>query len=153
MKIARSLKRLVAVGLLVCVIASCDSGARPDLARLTAAPQGKNAAAKTNAVRRREVARSPLTAEEAKAALVELLRRNRTAFQRELDPADLAKEPVTASGSGNYRCGRFTLRVNEASYEAFIQYGCIFHYKGTFDFEGGRWVASQPSWDSAALVK
>jgi hypothetical protein len=153
MTVIQSLKCFGAIGPLVCLVAVCDSDLRPDLAKPTAASQGKNAAAKTSAAPRTEVARSPLTAEAAKAALVELLRRDRKAFQRELDPADLANEPVTASGSGNYRCGRFTLRVSEASYEAFIQYGCVFHYKGTFEFNGGRWVASQPSWDSAALVK
>jgi hypothetical protein len=94
-----------------------------------------------------------LTAAEAKGALVELLRRDPTAFQRKFNPDDLAKQPVTSQVAGSYRCGEFSIHLTEARYQITVQYGCIFEYHGSFQFRGGRWLASQPYWTSTGLVR
>lgn len=123
-----SVKVLIAAGLVVCLGVACDSSApgKPKLA---------------------------LTASHAKDALVELLRKDPRAFQRQLDPNDLAKQPLTGGEAGQYRCGEFQISVPAANYKITIFYGCIFEYAGTFEIEGGRWVAAQPRWTSTGLVR
>jgi hypothetical protein len=47
----------------------------------------------------------------------------------------------------------FRIPLPGATYQITVFYGCRFEYEGTFRFEGKRWVASQPRWTSAALIK
>ena len=95
-----------------------------------------------------------LTAEDARNALIDLLRRNPTAFQRELDPNELARQPLIELRPGTYQLDGFLIQLPAAIYQITIRYGeCIFEYEGDFHFEVGRWVASQPHWTSAAYVK
>jgi hypothetical protein len=94
-----------------------------------------------------------LTAEEAKSALVELLRESPTAFQRTLDWDDLARQPLIGRRLGRYTCGDFRISLPEARYQITVSYGCVFEYEGTFHLQEGRWMASQPHWTSAALTK
>jgi hypothetical protein len=140
MRTGRSLRKLIATGLAVCLVIFCASRVRPNLGALPTRQQPA-------------VPKSPLTGEQARAALVDLLRNDLTAFQRQLDPDELAKQPVTGNARDRYRVGQFSIDVSAATYQVIIQYGCIFDYRGTFTFERGRWVASKPRWVSAALVK
>jgi hypothetical protein len=96
---------------------------------------------------------SGLTTEEAKAALVELLRRAPTAFERKLKWDDLAKQPVITRGPGRHSCGDFRISLPDAKYQITVTHGCVFEYEGTFQFRGKRWTASQPHWTSAGLIK
>jgi hypothetical protein len=94
-----------------------------------------------------------LTSVDAKHALVELLRKNPTAFQRRFDWEGLAKQALVDHGSGECTCGGFRISVPRATYQITVTYGCRFEYEGTFQFQWGRWIASQPEWTSAALLK
>jgi hypothetical protein len=93
-----------------------------------------------------------LTAAEAKAALVQLLRESPTAFQREFNSDELEQKPLIGQ-DGQYACGDFRISVPDATYEITVRYGCIFEYEGKFLWNGRRWFASKPHWTSAALVK
>jgi hypothetical protein len=143
------LKKLLASGLVVCLVVSCDSRARPNLDALL----GSNAHHDGDDPEIKEVPKFPLTGDLARAALVDLLRANPRAFQRELDPQEALGQPVKDGRAGHIRAGRFSIDLNERSYAIVVRYGCIFDYRGTFEFKGGRWVASKPHWVSAALVK
>lgn len=128
------MKTRLAVGATICsaLLVSCDSGC----------PQSQPVPPQR-----------VLTAEDARGALVELLRGNPTAFQRRFDADDLAKQPLTSEAPGSYLCGGFRIEVAAARYQITVRYGCVFEYEGTFDLQNGRWVASKPHWTSAALVK
>jgi hypothetical protein len=94
-----------------------------------------------------------LTAEEARRASVELLRKDPTAFQRKFDSDDLAKPPLIGHRPGKYTCADFRISLPDAIYQITVTYGCIFEYEGTFQFQQRQWIASQPHWTSAALVR
>jgi hypothetical protein len=94
-----------------------------------------------------------LTAEEARRAMVELLRMDPIAFQREFDSAELAEQPLIGHSAGKCTCGDFRISLPDATYKITVVYGCAFQYEGTFQFQGGRWIASRPNWTSAALIK
>jgi len=133
------MNKTLAAGLMVCFVTSCDSGSlQPQPGVIDSG--GAHI-------------RPELTADKAKDALVELLRRNPTAFQRKFDPDDLAKQPLVPLGTGGgYSCGHFRIHL-AGSYQITVAYGCIFEYEGRFRFQDGRWVASEPYCTSAALVK
>ena len=79
-------------------------------------------------------------------ALVELLRRDPTAFQRKFDPDELANQPLIGQGAGKYAFGGFRISLPDATYKITVTYGCVFQYEGVFRLQGGRLVASQPHW-------
>ena len=125
------LMKLVATGLFACLVISAVIVCSPEVV------QGRRG----------------LSAEEARNALIELLQKDPTAFQRKLDWRELAKQPLAGVGAGRYTCGAFRISLPDATYQITVRYGCAFEYAGTFRFEDDRWIASKPQWTSAALVK
>ncbi|MHB1561460.1 MAG: hypothetical protein ACYC61_28765 [Isosphaeraceae bacterium] len=85
-----------------------------------------------------------LTAEVARTALVELLRRDGKGLHFPHDPDEVARAKLTGVGKTTYECGGFRVDVARAKYWFAIRYGCVFEFEGAFGLEDGRWVALRP---------
>jgi hypothetical protein len=92
-----------------------------------------------------------LTAEDAKAALVDLFRTSPKTFEVQFDPDQYAAEPIEEDGAGQYKFGWFHVDVPNKKYrlnlvpkeDSFA--ACIVDYDGSFEFKSGRWVARKPA--------
>jgi hypothetical protein len=125
------LMKLLATGLFACLVISAVIVCSPEVVR------GKPG----------------LSADEARNALIELLRKHPAAFQRKLDWRGLAKQPLTGVGAGRYTCGDFRISLPDATYLFSVRVGCVFEYAGTFRFEDEQWIASEPHLTRVSLVR
>jgi hypothetical protein len=95
-----------------------------------------------------------LTPERARAALVELIRRNPEFFEMKLSPRELDElakatiEKRTEEPRGTeYFCGGFLIDPERATYTLDLMGGpatCMVHYQGDFESSSGRWIALKP---------
>jgi hypothetical protein len=95
------------------------------------------------------VATSPLSAQEAKEALVEMVRANQDdrTHMHKINPDELATV-IPEHDNGHCRIGRFRVDLNQRTYQISFVGACSFHYVGTFARQSGRWVASPPQIES-----
>jgi hypothetical protein len=91
-------------------------------------------------------ATGPLSAEEARQAVVELIRRRPDLFIGHPDPDRLAKLPLVDVGEGKYQFGAITVHPQKGWYNADVgrEGPEPYHYEGKIKREGDRWLASEP---------
>ena len=87
------------------------------------------------------------TAEEAKQAVIELLRAHPSTFVAQPDLNRLAELPLIETGDGTYRFGGIHLNPTEGWYRVTLGDGDHdqFEHAGVISCENGRWVASPPT--------
>ena len=87
-----------------------------------------------------------LTGEDAKQALIALIRAQPDLFAGEPDPDRFAALPVTErSEPGTYQLGRFVIDTSARTYHAWIELPAhVYFYDGCFEVEAGGWVATPP---------
>jgi hypothetical protein len=91
--------------------------------------------------------RPVLTAEQARQAVLDLVRQDPNAFIGNPDADKLADMPLTQEVDGTYHFGAFTLDPANRTYSAVIGAGSPepYFYNGTFLWQKGQWVASNPT--------
>ena len=95
-------------------------------------------------------ATEPLSAEEARRAVVDLIRRRPGLFIGNPDPDRLAKLPLIDAGEGKYQFGVITVHPREGRYNARVgEVGRglpeVYEYTGTITRAGDGWLASEPT--------
>ena len=87
-----------------------------------------------------------LTADQARRAVLELIRSHPTAFIGSPDPGRLQRLPLEERGEGKYAFGAFVVDVPNQRYSADIGYDApeLYLYKGDFVRRDGHWIASEP---------
>jgi hypothetical protein len=88
----------------------------------------------------------PLTAERAKAAIVQMVASSKSRFGTPADADAINKLPLEKEESGRYRLGAFTLNPNESRFNlSVIPRGpgkaCAFFCEGKFTWRNARWEA------------
>ncbi len=91
-------------------------------------------------------AQAMLTAEQARQALLELIRSRPDAFIGSPDPDKLARIPLEDRADGKYAFGTFVLDLINQRYSADIGHDApeLYSYKGSFARRDGHWIASDP---------
>ena len=87
-----------------------------------------------------------LTADQAKRAVLELIRSRPDAFIGSPDPDKLAGLPLDDRAEGKYSLGAFVLDLPNRRYSADIGHDApeLYSYRGSFVRRNGRWIASDP---------
>jgi hypothetical protein len=95
-----------------------------------------------------------LTPEVARSALIELIR---SGSSKDLEDFPLEKylhSPVEKAFEPGWRWGWFHFEVQRNKYDYCSSRGrCDFMYEGTFELQGGRWVATPPQCTSIAMSR
>jgi hypothetical protein len=92
-----------------------------------------------------------LTAEDAKAAMIELLRTTQLDYMRGFPVDEAAKEPVHVYESGSAAWADFSFDLKTKKYSYRVERGdrnakdhFAAGYEGTFEYKQGKWVALKP---------
>lgn len=87
-----------------------------------------------------------LTAEQARQAVLELIRSRPDAFIGSPDSDKLAELPLEDRAEGEYAFGAFVVDLTNQRYSADIGRDApeLYSYSGTFAKRDGRWIASDP---------
>ena len=87
-----------------------------------------------------------LTADQARQAVLELIRSRPDAFIGSPDPDKLAELPLGDRAEGKYAFGAFVVDLTNQRYSADIGHDApeLYSYKGSFARRDARWIASDP---------
>lgn len=87
-----------------------------------------------------------LTADQARQAVLALIRSQPGAFIGSPDPDRLAQLPMEECGEARYAFGAFVVDLSNQRYSADIGYDApeLYSYSGAFTRQDGHWMASNP---------
>ena len=87
-----------------------------------------------------------LTADQARQAVLELIRSRPDAFIGSPDPGKLAELPLEQRQDDEYAFGAFVVNLSDRWYTADIGRDALemYSYRGLFARREGRWIASEP---------
>ena len=97
-----------------------------------------------------------LTAERAREALIDLIRSPEPGELQDFPLAQFEGEGVVTDDDHTPSWGPFSLRLAEREYTYIRVFGepprvCRWHFRGSFEFKNGQWVALPPRVESQAL--
>jgi len=107
------------------------------------------------------VIRRIANSEDARAALVEMLKTMKAQDPPQANPNDLAvidtdrlaQAPILKSQGGDWTVERFWIDLKKGSYSMDCGHRCNYHYSGSFEWKDGHWIASPLHCDWIACEK
>jgi hypothetical protein len=113
---------------------------------LCAAATGCSRSGRSSSEARTKETQTMLTADQAKQAVLELIRSHIDTFIGSPDPGKLAELPLEDRGEGKYAFGAFVVDLPNRRYSADIGHDApeLYSYTGSFARQDGRWIASDP---------
>lgn len=86
------------------------------------------------------------TSDQARQAVLDLIRSQPNAFIGSPDPDRLQKLPLEERADGKYAFGAFVVDLPNQRYSADIGHDApeLYSYNGSFVIRDGRWIASEP---------